>query len=337
MKIKDKLNRPLRDLRISVIDQCNLRCTYCMPAEVFGSDYAFLPKSELLSFEEITRLAAIFASLGVEKIRITGGEPLLRKDLYILIEKIFNIEGIEDISLTTNGILLGKQAENLRQSGLKRVNVSLDSLTDDIYGKMNGRGFRVNRVLQSIEEAAAAGLQIKINMVVQQGVNEHEVINMADYCFHKGYTLRFIEFMDVGNSNGWQLNQVYPSKKIHDDIHAKMPLEAIEPNYTGEVAKRYRYRGTNKEVGFISSVTEAFCSTCNRARISADGKLFTCLFASKGHDLRSLLRAEASCDKQLTSFIAETWNKRKDRYSEQRIDLSGKSSKERIEMSYIGG
>ncbi len=337
MKIKDELNRPLRDVRISVIDQCNLRCTYCMPAEVFGADYAFLPEHELLSFEEITRLTNIFASLGVEKIRITGGEPLLRKDLSILIEKIFNIDGIEDISLTTNGILLGKQAEKLRQAGLGRVNVSLDSLSDDIYGKMNGRGLRVNRVLKSIEEAAAAGLQIKINMVVQQGVNEHEVLHMADYCFNKGYTLRFIEYMDVGNSNGWQLNQVYPSKKIHDDIHAKMPLEAIEANYTGEVAKRYRYKGTNKEIGFISSVTEAFCSTCNRARVSADGKLFTCLFASKGHDLRSLLRVEPSCDKQLKTFIIETWNNRKDRYSEQRMDLGGKSSKERIEMSYIGG
>ena len=337
MKIKDELDRPLRDVRISVIDQCNLRCTYCMPAEVFGADYAFLPERELLSFQEITRLASIFASLGVEKIRITGGEPLLRKDLFVLIEQILKIEGIEDISLTTNGILLGKQAQKLRHAGLKRVNVSLDSLTDDIYGKMNGRGLRVKRVLQSIEEAARAGLQIKINMVVQQGVNEQEVLQMADYCFHKGYTLRFIEFMDVGNTNGWQLNHVYPSKKIHDEIHAKMPLEAIEPNYTGEVAKRYRYQGTNKEIGFISSVTEAFCSTCNRARISADGKLFTCLFASQGHDLRSILRAEESNDNQLKSFITETWNKRKDRYSEQRKVSMGKLSKERIEMSYIGG
>ena len=337
MKMKDSLNRPLRDIRISVIDQCNLRCTYCMPAEVFGTDYAFLPEKELLSFDEITRLAVIFASLGVEKIRITGGEPLLRRDLYDLIERIHKIKGVQDISLTTNGILLGRQAEQLLRAGLKRVNVSLDSLTDKIYGQMNGRGLRVDRVLRSIEEAARSGLQIKINMVVQKGVNEHEVIRMADYCFHQGYTLRFIEYMDVGNSNGWQMNQVYPSKKIHDAIHAKMPLEAIDPAYTGEVAKRYRYKGTNKEIGFISSVTEAFCSTCNRARISADGKLFTCLFASKGHDLRSLLRSEASCDNQLISFIEETWNKRDDRYSEQRKDLIGKTSRERIEMSYIGG
>ena len=337
MNLQDRLDRPLRDVRISVIDQCNLRCTYCMPAEVFGADYAFLPEKELLTFDEITRLVTVFASVGVKKIRITGGEPLMRKNLSVLIERINEIEGIEDISLTTNGILLGKQAEQLKRAGLKRVNVSLDSMTDEIYGQMNGRGLRVDRVLRSIEEAALAGLQIKINMVVQQGVNEHEVVRMANYCFHKGYTLRFIEYMDVGNSNGWQMNQVYPSKKIHDDIHVKMPLEAIEPAYTGEVAKRYRYKGTNKEIGFISSVTEAFCSTCNRARISADGKLFTCLFASEGHDLRPLLRAEASCDNQLKSFIEETWNRRGDRYSEQRKDLMGKSSKERIEMSYIGG
>ena len=337
MKIVDVLDRPLRDVRISVIDQCNLRCTYCMPAEVFGADYAFLPDSELLSFDEITRLAAIFASVGVEKIRITGGEPLMRKDLSILIEKILKIEGIQDLSLTTNGILLGKQAKILKQAGLQRVNVSLDSLTNATYGKMNGRGFPVERVLQSIEEAAAAGLQIKINMVVQQGVNEHEVVPMALYCFHKGYTLRFIEYMDVGNTNGWQLNQVYPSQKIRDEINAKMQLEAIEPNYKGEVAKRYRYSGTTKEIGFISSVSEAFCSTCNRARISADGKLFTCLFASKGQDLRSMLRAETSNDTSIKSFIIKSWNKRDDRYSEQRMELKGQSSIEKIEMSYIGG
>ena len=337
MKIVDVLNRALRDVRISVIDQCNLRCTYCMPAEVFGADYAFLPDSELLSFDEMTRIASIFASLGVEKIRITGGEPLLRKDLSILIEKILKIEGIQDLSLTTNGILLGKQAKKLKQAGLQRVNVSLDSLNDATYGKMNGRGFPVERVLKSIEEAAAAGLQIKINMVVQQGVNEHEVVPMAEYCFYNGYTLRFIEYMDVGNTNGWQLNHVYPSKKIHDEIHAKMPLEAIQPSYRGEVAKRYRYRGTNKEIGFISSVTEAFCSTCNRARISANGKLYTCLFASKGDDLRSMLRAETISDAVIKSFIIESWNQRNDRYSEQRMELMGQSSIEKIEMSYIGG
>jgi len=285
----------------------------------------------------MTRLASIFASVGVEKIRITGGEPLLRKNLSILIEKILKIEGIQDLSLTTNGILLGKQAKKLKQAGLQRVNVSLDSLNDATYGKMNGRGYPVGRVLKSIEEAAAAGLQIKINMVVQQGVNEHEVVPMAEYCFHNGYTLRFIEYMDVGNTNGWQLNHVYPSKKIHDEIHTKMPLEAIQPNYRGEVAKRYRYRGTNKEIGFISSVTEAFCSTCNRARISANGKLYTCLFASKGDDLRSMLRAETISDAVIKSFIIESWNQRNDRYSEQRMELMGQSSIEKIEMSYIGG
>lgn len=336
MKITDALNRPLRDVRMSVIDQCNLRCTYCMPAEVFGADFAFLPEKELLTFDEMTRLASIFASLGVEKIRITGGEPLLRKDLPDLIAGLFRIEGIDDVALTTNGILLGKYANELKRAGLQRVNVSLDSLSDEVYGKMNGRGLPVRRVLQSIKAAASVGLQIKINMVVQKGVNDHEVVPMSDYCFQQGYTLRFIEYMDVGSTNGWSPEQVIPSRVIRDAIHAKRPLEAVEPSYKGEVATRYRYSGTNKEIGFISSVTEAFCSTCNRARVSADGKLYTCLFASKGTDLRTLLRSGLT-DEEVNSFIIENWNKRKDRYSEQRIELRGQKSIEKIEMSYIGG
>ncbi|MGN1387700.1 MAG: GTP 3',8-cyclase MoaA [Bacillus sp. (in: firmicutes)] len=336
MRITDVLNRPLRDVRMSVIDQCNLRCTYCMPAETFGADFAFLPEKELLTFDEMTRLASIFASLGVKKIRITGGEPLLRKELPSLIARLLKIEGIDDVSLTTNGILLGKYAEPLKQAGLKRVNVSLDSLSDEVYGKMNGRGFPVKRVLQSIEKAASTGLQIKINMVVQRGVNEQEIVPMADYCFKKCYTLRFIEYMDVGSTNGWEPGHVYPSRKIRDAIQAKRSLEVVEPSYKGEVAKRYRYSGTNTEIGFISSVTEAFCSTCNRARVSADGKLYTCLFASKGTDLCALLRSDAS-DEELASFMIENWNKRNDRYSEQRMELRGQKTIEKIEMSYIGG
>ena len=336
MQIIDALDRPLRDVRISVIDQCNLRCTYCMPAEVFGPKFAFLPPEKLLSFDEIKRLVSIFASLGVEKIRLTGGEPLMRKDLPLLIEDLLKIEGIQDLSLTTNGLLLGKQAKRLKEAGLRRINVSLDSLHDDTYRKMNGRGYSVEGVLRAIEEAAAVGINIKINMVVQKGVNEQDVVPMAKYCFEKGYTLRFIEYMDVGNTNGWKMDQVYPSHKILQKIHAELPLEPIDPNYKGEVAKRYRYSGTSKEIGFISSVSEAFCSTCNRARVSADGKLYTCLFASKGTDLQSLLRNETFTDAQLKSSISSIWNKRDDRYSEQREALKDKQAS-KIEMSYIGG
>jgi len=305
-----------------------------MPAEVFGANFPFLSQEKLLTFEEITRLVSIFASLGVEKIRLTGGEPLLRKDLPNLIERISQIEGIHDLSLTTNGILLGKHANELKEAGLQRVNVSLDSLRDATYGKMNGRGFPVERVLEAIKEAASVGLHIKINMVVQRGVNEGDVVPMAQYCFGNGYTLRFIEYMDVGNTNGWKRDQVYDSRKILEKIHSIMPLQPIDPDYKGEVAKRYRYSGTNKEIGFISSVTEAFCSTCNRARISADGKIYTCLFASKGIDLQSMLRDETISDDQLRAYIMDIWNKRDDRYSEQRAELSDVS---KIEMSYIGG
>lgn len=337
MKIVDALNRPLRDLRISVIDQCNLRCTYCMPGEIFGPDFSFLPSSHLLNFKEIERLVRNFAALGVKKIRLTGGEPLLRKDLPQLIERLINIEGIQDLSLTTNGILLGNYAKRLKEAGLQRVNVSLDSLNQAAYGKMNGRNFPVDRVLQSIEKAASAGLHIKINMVVQKGVNENDVVAMAKYCFEKGYTLRFIEYMDVGNTNGWKLDQVYPSREIVAKIQEELPLEPVNPNYIGEVAKRYRYTGKNQEIGFISSVTEAFCSTCNRARISADGKLYTCLFASKGVDLMDKLRNQALTDEALQTFILDIWDKRHDRYSELRMELDEEQKRRKIEMSYIGG
>ncbi len=337
MKITDTMNRHLRDLRISVMDQCNLRCTYCMPKEIFRSDYAFLPNEKLLTFEEIKRVVSIFTSLGVEKIRLTGGEPLLRKDLPTLIRNLIKIDGVQDLSLTTNGIQLGKLASSLRESGLQRINVSLDSLDPNVYGKMNGKNFPVSRVLHSIQEAASVGLKVKINMVVQNGVNEHEIVPMAKYCFDMGYTLRFIEYMDVGNTNGWKMEQVYPNKKILETLQQFMPLEPVEPDYQGEVAKRYRYIGTNQEIGFISSVTHAFCSDCNRARISADGKLFTCLFASSGFDIQSLLRTESMTDEAIRSEILKIWKNRNDRYSEIRNEASIRSSKKKIEMSYIGG
>ena len=335
MKVLDALKRPLRDLRISVIDQCNLRCTYCMPAEVFGRDYAFLPPDKLLSFDEIERLVRIFASLGVEKVRLTGGEPLMRKGLPQLIERLLKVSGVDDVSLTTNGLLLGTYAKQLKAAGLHRINVSLDSLDAQTYGKMNGRNVSVAKVLQSIEKAALAGLHIKINMVVQKGVNDQDILPMAKYCFDKGYTLRFIEYMDVGNSNGWDLSQVYPSRTILETIHQEMPLQPVDPDYPGEVAKRYRYVGTDKEIGFISSVTEAFCSDCNRARISADGKLYTCLFAAKGTDLREIIRHPS--DVEVASMLQKIWHGRHDRYSEERKELPGGQVKNKIEMSYIGG
>ncbi|KGR78603.1 GTP 3',8-cyclase MoaA [Ureibacillus sinduriensis] len=337
MVVKDTLCRPLRDLRISVMDQCNLRCTYCMPKEIFGGDYPFLPPEKLLNFQEIKRLVGIFSSIGVKKIRITGGEPLLRKDLPRLIAAINKMEGIDDVALTTNGILLGQYAEQLKSAGLKRINVSLDSLDPTNYGKMNGRNFPVARVLKSIERASTIGLQVKINMVVQKGVNDGDIIPLAKYCFEKGYTLRFIEFMDVGNTNGWDMAKVVPSKDILNMLQQTNILEPVDPDYIGEVAKRYRYQNSDIEIGFISSITESFCSSCNRARISADGKLFTCLFATEGTDLLHLVRSDKVSENQLAHFITDLWNRRNDHYSEQRSELSNRPSENKIEMSYIGG
>ncbi|RFU63085.1 GTP 3',8-cyclase MoaA [Bacillus sp. V59.32b] len=333
--VYDYFNRPLRDLRISVTDKCNFRCTYCMPAEIFGPDYPFLKRNELLSFEELERLTKIFVgSLGVKKIRITGGEPLMRSNLAELIRKIKSIHGVEDIAMTTNGSLLPKYARELKEAGLKRVSISLDSLKDEIFGKINGRGVSVQTVLDGIDAASEAGLQVKINMVVKKGMNDSEIIPMAKFFREKGHILRFIEYMDVGNTNEWKLNDVYPKKQIIDDISQVMPLEPIDPNYTGEVASRYRYIGSNDEIGVISSVSDAFCSTCNRARLSASGMLYTCLFASKGHDLRSPLRSNLT-DEELASLLQELWNVRKDRYSEERSTAG--TTRKKIEMSHIGG
>lgn len=336
-QVFDSQKRPLRDLRISVTDKCNFRCQYCMPAEIFGSDYVFLQQSKLLSFEEITRLTRIFTSLGVEKIRITGGEPLMRRNLPTLISLIRQVEGVRDIAMTTNGSLLAQHAAELKEAGLDRVTVSLDSLDNERFGKMNGRGFQVETIIQGIDAAAEAGLGVKINMVVQRGVNDQDVLPMAAFFREKGHTLRFIEFMDVGNSNGWKLEQVVPSQEIAELIHSEMLLEQIEPNYFGEVASRYRYAGTNKEIGLISSVTQAFCSTCTRARLSAEGKLYTCLFASVGEDLRDPLRAGKS-DDEIREQIQEIWHKRDDRYSEVRLrNTPGLPARSKVEMSHIGG
>lgn len=333
--LTDALGRPLRDLRISVTDRCNFRCRYCMPEEIFGPDYPFLPRSELLTFEEIVRVVRIFSSLGVRKVRLTGGETLLRKGLPDLIAMIRSVEGIEDVALTTNGSLLQHLAPRLKAAGLNRIAVSLDTLDDAVFTRLNSKRHTVKDVLKGIEAAVAAGLQVKVNMVVQKGVNDHEIVPMARYFRGTGHIVRFIEYMDVGNSNGWRLDDVVTKKEIIEKIHAVMPLEPIEPNYFGEVASRYRYRGTDEEIGVIASVTEAFCSTCTRMRLSSDGKLFTCLFASSGHDLRKLLRAGAG-DEELRAFIRSIWKRRQDRYSAERM-VNSTGQKEKIEMSYIGG
>lgn len=332
----DTLNRRLRDLRISVTDRCNLRCTYCMPAEVFGPDYKFLPRGEILDYEELARLARVFAALGVSKLRITGGEPLLRRDLPDLIEMLAETPGIEDIALTTNGILLPKLAERLKAAGLHRVTVSLDSLDDETFGQLNGRGTKVRPVLAGIEAAEEAGLgPVKVNMVVQRGVNDKDILPMAEHFRrHPTRVLRFIEFMDVGNSNGWRMDKVVPSREIWQLIGLRWPLESAEPNYAGEVARRWRYKDGQGEIGFISSVTNTFCGDCSRARLSARGELYTCLFASVGTDLRALLRA-GKTDAELVELVGAVWKRRDDRYSEIRNENTVGIKK--AEMSYLGG
>lgn len=332
--LTDTLQRPLRDLRISVTDRCNFRCVYCMPKEVFGPDYTFLHRDQILTFEEITRLARLFVQHGVRKVRLTGGEPLVRRDLPLLVAMLAEIPGL-DITLTTNGALLARSARALKDAGLKRVTVSLDSLDDEIFKKMNDVNFPVRRVLEGIDAAAEAGLgPIKINMVVKRGLNESSILPMARYFREKGYILRFIEYMDVGHSNGWRLDDVVPAAEIIRTIHAEMPLEPIDPNYLGEVAERWRYADGNGEIGVIASVTQPFCRTCTRARLSAEGKLYTCLFGIKGHDFRALLRGGAR-DEEISEFIAKVWGSRADRYSEIRSENT--ISLPKVEMSHIGG
>jgi GTP 3',8-cyclase len=331
----DVFSRPLRDLRISVTDRCNFRCVYCMPKEVFGRDFQFLERAELLTFEEIGRLGRIFVDLGVEKIRLTGGEPLVRKDVEELVGVLSRLSGMRDIALTTNGSLLAVKAKALAEAGLRRVTVSLDALDDATFRAMNDTGFPVSRVLAGIEAAHQAGLgPIKVNMVVKRGVNDDQVIPMAEYFRATPYVLRFIEYMDVGTTNGWRLDDVVPAASILASIQEKWPVEPIDAAREGEVATRYRYRDGSGEIGIISSVSRPFCSTCVRARLSAKGELFTCLFGATGRDLREIVR-DGSSDDELRRQIADIWSRRVDRYSE--IRSSHTKARKRVEMSYIGG
>ena len=331
---RDRLGRPLHDLRISITDRCNFRCVYCMPKEQFGSDHQFLERSALLSFEEIARLAQIFTRHGVGKIRLTGGEPLVRRNVEKLVAQLAAISGL-DLTLTTNGSLLAKKAAALRAAGLQRITVSLDSLDDAVFRAMNDVDFPVSRVIEGIDAAVAAGFApIKINMVVKRGLNEDSIVPMARFFRERGHILRFIEYMDVGATNGWRMDDVVSAREIVERISAEMPLEPADANYTGEVANRWRYQDGSGEIGVIASVTQAFCRDCTRARLSTEGKLFTCLFATSGHDLRDLLRSGAS-DRDLLDSISAVWSRRADRYSEIRTGHTAKL--EKIEMSYIGG
>ncbi len=337
--VADRLGRPLRDLRISVTDRCNFRCTYCMPKEVFDRDYRFLPHSELLSFEEITRLARVFIGHGVEKIRLTGGEPLLRKGIETLVSMLAALRTRDgrplDLTLTTNGSILARKARQLADAGLKRVTVSLDGLDDAVFRRMNDVDFPVADVLAGIDAASAAGLApVKVNMVVRRGVNDHEVVAMARHFRGSGHIVRFIEFMDVGSSNGWRLDDVVPSAEVVRRIGAEMPLDPIEANYHGEVAERWRFRDGGGEIGVISSVTQAFCRDCTRARLSTEGRLYLCLFAGAGYDLRRPLR-DGDSDATISDAIGSIWHARGDRYSELRSEATARLP--RIEMSYIGG
>ena len=350
--LSDRLGRPLRDLRISVTDRCNFRCSYCMPKDVFDSNYAFLPQSSLLSFEEITRTARIFARHGVRKLRLTGGEPLLRKHVERLVEQLAGLRGHDgaplDLTLTTNGSLLQRKAQALVDAGLKRVTVSLDALDDAVFQQMNDVGFPVREVLEGIEAARRAGLSpIKVNMVVKKGTNDQEIVPMARHFrdhYGPGVVLRFIEYMDVGASNGWRMDEVLPSAQVRERLDEAFGLEPLEPQATGETAERWRYRDGRGEIGLISSVTKAFCGDCNRARLSTEGKLFLCLFATEGHDLRALLRGHrpegiAWTDDDIAAAIGLIWSGREDRYSELRGSASSAAHAQarRIEMHYIGG
>jgi len=341
--VRDRLDRPLHDLRISVTDRCNFRCPYCMPAEIFGHDYAFLPRDEILSFEEILRVVRLAVPLGVRKLRVTGGEPLLRHDLHRLVRGAREIPGIEDIALTTNGTLLERSAGQLRREGLSRLTVSLDSLDPQVFAAMNGERLSLERVLEGITAAESAGFsELKINCVVQKGVNDHTLVDLARHFRGTGHIVRFIEYMDVGTRNGWKLDQVLTAEEILARIHQEMPVEPMESQYVGEVARRYRYCDGSGEIGIISSVSKPFCGDCSRARLTTDGRLVTCLFAEGGTDLRTPLR-DGTPDEELGERIRAIWSSRTDRYSEQRTailsgDLEPKASgSSRVEMYEVGG
>ncbi len=335
-KIVDSLGRSLRDLRISVTDRCNFRCVYCMPKEIFGPHYPYLAHAAILRYEEITRLAKLFVGLGVRKIRLTGGEPLVRREIEKLVAMLTNIPDLDDLSLTTNGAALSREkAQRLKDAGLRRITVSLDSLDDTTFKTMNDVSFPVSRVLEAIDNAAAVGLgPIKINMVVKRGLNEHDVLSMARHFRGSGHVVRFIEYMDVGTTNGWRLDDVLSAAEILDLINAEFPIEPVAASYGGEVAKRWRYKDGSGEIGVISSVTQPFCRGCTRARLSAEGALYTCLFASDGYDLRRLLRGGAD-DEYISEFLHGIWSRRSDRYSEMRNSETKELRK--VEMSYIGG
>ncbi|MBI5279641.1 MAG: GTP 3',8-cyclase MoaA [Burkholderiales bacterium] len=341
--LSDTLGRPLRDLRISVTDRCNFRCSYCMPKEVFDKDYAYLPHSALLTFEEITRVARQFVAHGVHKVRLTGGEPLLRKNIEVLIEQLSQLRTVDgrplDLTLTTNGSLMARKAKALKEAGLNRVTVSLDGMDDAVFRRMNDVDFPVSEVLAGIDAARDAGLgPIKVNMVVKRGTNEHEILPMARHFKGSGITLRFIEYMDVGATNGWRMDEVLPSSEVRKLVASELPLVPLDPNDVGETAERWAYADGGGEVGFISSVTQAFCHDCNRARLSTEGKLYLCLFAGNGYDLRPLVRGGAS-DEEIASAIGHIWQGRGDRYSELRGTQAADtgSGRRRVEMSYIGG
>ena len=331
--MRDRFGRPLRDLRISVTDRCNFRCVYCMPKEVFGRDYRYLERQELLTFEEIERVARVFVTQGVRKVRLTGGEPLVRREIERLVQKLATLPDV-DVTMTTNGSLLPQKARLLADAGLRRITISLDSLDDEVFRAMNDVDFPLERVLAGIEAAAAAGLAVKVNTVVKRGVNETSVLPLARYFRGSGHVLRFIEYMDVGHTNGWRLDDVVPAAEIIGLLDAEFGLEPIEPAYRGEVARRWRYRDRGGEIGVIASVTQPFCGDCTRARLSAEGRLYTCLFAVRGHDLRALIRGGAS-DLDLSDAIAAIWARRSDRYSELRSEQTNDLPK--VEMSYIGG
>ena len=335
MQTLDKFQRPLRDLRISVTDRCNFRCPYCMPAEIYGERYKFLPRKELLTFEEIFRVVEISSELGVKKVRITGGEPLVRQNVTELIKMISSIKAINDIAMTTNAYLLKNFAKELLDSGLNRITVSLDSINDEIFKKMNGRGFGTKKVMEGIAEAQAVGFNdIKINAVVQKNINDKHLLDLVEWCRKKELTPRFIEYMDVGTLNNWKLDEVVPASEIIKIINNKYPVIPIEPSYRGEVAKRYQYKDGKGEFGVISSVTQPFCGDCTRMRLSPEGQLVTCLFASSGIELRESLRKN-NTDEEIKNIIKNSWNVRSDKYSEERSSSS--KSKPKVEMYHIGG
>ncbi|MGB0143555.1 MAG: GTP 3',8-cyclase MoaA [Akkermansiaceae bacterium] len=328
----DQLKRPLRDLRLSLTDRCNFRCRYCMPAEIFGPGYRFLPKEEILNFDELVQTVRVSIRLGVGKIRLTGGEPLLRRGVEDLVAMIAAVPGVNDLAMTTNGILLNHHARNLQEAGLHRVTVSLDALDEEVFAKMNGVGTKVGRVLTGIRSARNTGLPVKVNMVVQRGVNEQEILPMVKWCREEGVTLRMIEFMDVGETNGWNMSRVMRAAEIIEEVRQEFPVSEIPRSYPGEVASRWRFDDGKGEMGIISSVSQPFCGDCSRIRVSAEGKIFTCLFASEGADLRACLR-EAESDEEVLGFLQGLWSRRTDRYSEER----GREKKIKAEMSYLGG